>query len=299
MNKQLQRLDMLARQAGLAGISALMFGGQFAPDGKWHYTDCKVIGTATNPLGPFPSEMVVPAMITSCCQNDTWAIIQEVSPAALGHTLNALLVIDDARQIVAMYATDFSSTPFADLAPLDAIADFSSELAELSGNVSNRVLRVTHRLEAVIEHATKFDEDLAALRLQRFTNPEFIDDLFEVISKELGVVRDDTPVLTSCSSFSVQYSEDPMKNYILTGLIDVYAPEAASSRCLASMPLWVYRSLAQVGGSDWLTKPHCDLDHAVEETARVLWINNPNSPMFNFDSCVLAATALCKEPTSA
>jgi len=296
MNIQLKRLDMLARQVGLVGINALSFGGQFSTEGKWHYTDCKVIGSSSNPMGPFSSDLVLTAMNSSCCQPDTWALIQEVSPATLGRTLTALLTIDDARTTIKKYTSDFSLTPFADLSPLDAISDFSSELSELSGNVSNRVIRVSHLLDAVIKQAEIFDFELAALRDLRLRAPLFLDALYETVSDELGVVRDNTLILTSCSSINIKYSNDPSKNYLLSGLIEVFAPEAANSRCIATMPLWVYRSLTQVGGSEWLSKPHVNLDPAVEETARVLWINNPESPMFEFDSCVIAAIALCHEP---
>jgi hypothetical protein len=296
MNHDLTRLQQYLRRVGISGLSDVSFGGQLV-DNVWHRTDCNVVGLCTNPMGPFPWSFLADKMTSSCCSKNPFLLAEEIVPSGVTAAVRAAEQLQLAEDTVAMWREDRSSTVFADCTAVDAAVEFQSELDELCGAVVMRYTRLNATFAAHLEAGfRRFDDDVQQLQRELYREPLFLDELFTTVHEKLGVERDDTPVLVSCSSFDVQHPDDSNMSYLLHALTITFALPAVTRRCLAVMPRWGYRALRQLGGRAWLSNAYANLDPAVEETARTLWVAEPDSPMFDFDSCIAAAQALCAEP---
>ena len=296
MHSTLEQLDDMLRRVDVGGLTDVSFGGQLV-NNEWHLTDCAIVGTTNNPLGPFPWSFLQEKMTAGCCSQDVFLLAGELVPKTLTNAIRLLEAIDRTQEYVTRYTEDIYATPFLDLTAADAAVEFDSDLAEMTGNVYSRLVRVAPRhLPRLAEEAETLDDAVAALRRYRFTEPGFVNDLYKQVHDEIGLERDDTPVVASFSAFHMTENNGTWANHLLLAMTLVFAANARDGRQITTLPRWAYQALCELGGSDWASKPYDNLDPVIEETARALWVHTPDAPMFNFDTCVEAATSLCTEP---
>jgi hypothetical protein len=295
MHPTLEQLDNMLRRVDIGGLTDVSFGGQIV-NNEWHATDCDTVGTTNNPLGPFPWSFIQEKMTAGCCLQDTFHLAGELVPQTLTNAIRFLDAVDRTYGYVNLYTKDISSTPILDLNATDAAIEFDSDLAEMTGSLYTRLVRVSPRhIAPLAVEAEQLEEAVNTLRSFRFREPGFIDDLYKQVHKEIGVQRDDTPVVASFCGFLTKEKPGSWSHRLLNAVTLVFATDAWQGRTIATLPRWAYQALCELGGDEWVTKPHVGLDPAVEETARALWVHTPDAPMYNFDTCVQAATTLCAE----
>ena len=295
MHPTLEQLDKMLRRVDNSGLTDLSFGGQIF-NNQWHASDCAVVGTTNNPLGPFPWNFIQEKMTAGCCLEDPYHLAAELVPQTLTNAIRFLDAVDRTRDYVTRYREDITSTPFAELTGADAVIEFDTDLAEMTGSVYTRLVRVSARhIPPLAEEVEKLDEAVEDLRRYRFSEPGLINDLYNQVREHIGIQRDDTPVLASFCGFLTKEKSGTRSHHLLHAVTLVYAADAWKGRTIATLPRWAYETLCELGGTEWVTEPHIGLDPIIEETARALWVHTPEAPMYNFDTCVQAAKTLCNE----
>jgi hypothetical protein len=295
MNHDLKNLDLYLQRVGISGLAGVSFGGQLI-NNLWHRSDCEVVGQCTNPMGPFPWSFLQDKMNSDCCAFNAFLLAGEIAPSSVAAAVRAAEQLQMAEERIAAWRQDRSSMVFSDCAIVDAIVEFQSEIDELSGAVAMRFSRLNSRFANQLEASYReFDKEVKRLTHDVYQDPIILDELFAEVQDQLGVERDDRLVITSCSSFDVLQPSDGNLSYLLHALTIAFALDSVTNRCISEMPLWGYNALRQLGGRAWLSKPYSNLQPSVEETARTLWVTEPDAPMYDFDNCVTAAQALCYE----
>ena len=295
MHPTLEHLDNMLRRVDNSGLTDVSFGGQIV-NNEWHATDCTIVGTTNNPLGPFPWSFIQEKMTAECCLKDAFQLSADLVPQTLTNAIRFLDAVDRTRQYLTRYSEDISSTPFVEFSGADAVVEFDNDLAEMTGSVYTRLVRVAARyIPLLSEEAERLDVEIEKLCRYLYSEPGFITDLHNQVNDHIGVNRDETPVIASFCGFLTKEKSGTKSHHLLHAVTLVYAADAWKGRTISTLPRWAYDALCILGGDEWVTDPHVGLKPVVEETARALWVHTPEAPMYNFDTCVQAAKTLCSE----
>jgi hypothetical protein len=263
-------------------------------DNIWHGRDCPINKIEEVSLSFYPWSYLIDKMYSECCANNFTILHQEISSEVVSSAILALDSIDRAKLKVKQFTLDYSLTSFADLATLDAAIEFQSEIDAIISEVAIFLSSVDNSYLSILneDEVPQLHEDIDNLRFLRYRDGDYLGSLYACVQDELGVIKDDTPVLACLNAFKVIHPASASKSYLLHALTITFALDALFAHEITTIPYWAYDAFKQLGGSDWLSKPYYNLPISVSETAISLWDNRPDSPMHDFDICVQAALAI-------
>lgn len=295
-------INHMLQSIGIESIETLNFSGQISCD-VWHSTNCKVLGSSKQSMGPFNWSIIKDKITATCCT--LTEVMEDITPRGVSQTLKALTGLKLIEKTLETYLNEPNTQAFLEQNPLLVSSELQNRVDELSGAISHNLIKLPRNgsgkinTTTIFQLADKLDDDLIALHKLYFSNPFYLENLKKLSYQTLDLPLKDDLVIIGCKMESTltHYNDSEIDSLLLEAVKNTFLGStgryktSSNTKIITTIPSWVYQILQELGGSRWLSLPYSFLKPETLEIAAFLWLENSDNTLDNFDACVEAALA--------